>query len=329
MRFNIIIATTILVVFNTLPVMAQPAVIKLAGRVTDATNGKPLKGVTVGLKSAGLKLDRVLRTNESGEYRFSNLPPGSDYEVTFQKLDYQSATRKGIALWFGNFTPPHVDAALVPMKHVSGGDEPLKPPVPRAVSRAGPVLAGSSRRALPHGATPAGAGGQPPQGGGAPPTESYSVVLLTLAEPLRVELCLLSEDAMASRQLPPGMRFAAAEEPVEAGGPCARRVSVVVVAVVHFVALPLDESTGGAETCCADEVRAGHGSSTRHVSSRQGATGHPPAGQTEAEGTLIPPGGPLTGRPTAAPARQQGCGGCHRPVQGFTSDGLEELGDRS
>jgi hypothetical protein len=90
----------------------------ITGAVKDSTGGV-LPGVTVSLESPQLVGGaQHVTTNERGEYRFIDLPPGS-YELTAALTGMQTARRTGLALQFG--TTATIDLTL----GVGGGTETL------------------------------------------------------------------------------------------------------------------------------------------------------------------------------------------------------------
>ncbi len=66
---------------------------KLAGKVTDASTGKPLPGVNIILDGTPYGT----ATNEEGEYYILNIPPGH-YTVKFMMIGYQSVIQQGVKI---------------------------------------------------------------------------------------------------------------------------------------------------------------------------------------------------------------------------------------
>ena len=83
----------------------------IVGTVTDGTQGV-LPGVTVTVTGPALMGTRTDVTAADGRYRFTNLPPGSDYLIVFELAGFGSFKREGIRLDVG-FTAT-INATLSP-----------------------------------------------------------------------------------------------------------------------------------------------------------------------------------------------------------------------
>ncbi len=69
----------------------------IEGTATDE-NGEPLPGVVVKAVSSTLIQPRYYTTDENGNYRLIELPPGSDYQVEFKMMGFQTVLRTGITV---------------------------------------------------------------------------------------------------------------------------------------------------------------------------------------------------------------------------------------
>src|SRR5262245_6746058 len=74
----------------------------IAGRVTDATSGAPLAGVTVVATSPALQGSQAAVTDATGHYRIDTLPPGS-YLVSFYYAGLE-VQRRGVTVPLGQVT---------------------------------------------------------------------------------------------------------------------------------------------------------------------------------------------------------------------------------
>jgi hypothetical protein len=73
------------------------------GKVVD-TEGNPLPGVTVTVQGPALQGKMSFVTTESGFFRFPSLPPGSDYQLTFELSGFKTVIRKGLKVSLGKTT---------------------------------------------------------------------------------------------------------------------------------------------------------------------------------------------------------------------------------
>jgi trimeric autotransporter adhesin len=71
----------------------------IRGRATD-TQGAVIAGADVSLINSGTKLARITRTNDSGDYFFTAVDPGS-YTVTTLITDFKKIERKGVVVALG------------------------------------------------------------------------------------------------------------------------------------------------------------------------------------------------------------------------------------
>jgi outer membrane receptor protein involved in Fe transport len=75
----------------------------IQGVVTDAATGEPLAGVTVVVSSPAQQGDQTTFTDEAGQFKVTNLPPGT-YAVTYYFLELV-ATRQGLVVSINKTTP--------------------------------------------------------------------------------------------------------------------------------------------------------------------------------------------------------------------------------
>ena len=73
------------------------------GKVVD-TEGNPLPGVTVTVEGPALQGKMSFVTTETGSFRFPALPPGSDYQITFELSGFKTVIRKGLNVSVGKTT---------------------------------------------------------------------------------------------------------------------------------------------------------------------------------------------------------------------------------
>jgi len=104
--FLVLVALTFLVLPSF--VSAQ-AVSGVTGIVSDA-NGAPIPGVEVKLTNTKTGSELTTKTNGEGAYQFTNVPPGSDYKLTFAIVNFQSLSLNSVTLGVGR-TETH-DAVL-------------------------------------------------------------------------------------------------------------------------------------------------------------------------------------------------------------------------
>src|SRR5687768_11697029 len=78
---------------------AQSNAADLQGTVKDAT-GAYVTGATVTARNPGTNVSRTSTTNEDGNYRIINLPPG-DYEVTVEAASFKKAVLPNINVTIG------------------------------------------------------------------------------------------------------------------------------------------------------------------------------------------------------------------------------------
>ena len=73
------------------------------GKVVDS-EGNPLPGVTVTVQGPALQGKMSFVTTQSGSFRFPSLPPGSDYQLTFELSGFKTVIRKGLKVSVGKTT---------------------------------------------------------------------------------------------------------------------------------------------------------------------------------------------------------------------------------
>jgi hypothetical protein len=88
--------SAVLVVFLSIPVVAQLPTATILGDAKDASGGV-LPGVTVTVVNVETGLTRVVKTSDDGSYRVLELPVGP-YEVKAEHAGFKSIDRKGIVL---------------------------------------------------------------------------------------------------------------------------------------------------------------------------------------------------------------------------------------
>jgi len=105
-RRGTLLAALVLQVVLSVNIFAQTG--RITGRVTDASNGKPLEGVsaTVGGTQAGAA------TSEDGKFTILNVPVGT-YSITFNRLGYAPATIPEVVV--SPVTPANVAIELTPV----------------------------------------------------------------------------------------------------------------------------------------------------------------------------------------------------------------------
>ena len=101
---------TILLSFSAPPVMGQAVNATLLGTVTDSSGGA-VANVKVTLTETNTGIRHTSQTNESGNYIFPDLPPGT-YTVTAEQPGFKRASRAGIDLIVN--TTERVDLVLEP-----------------------------------------------------------------------------------------------------------------------------------------------------------------------------------------------------------------------
>src|SRR5262245_37491907 len=88
-----------LVCFFTGVSSAQEFTGNIVGRIGDAS-GALLAGVTVTLKSPAIQGVRTAVTDETGNYRFILLPPGT-FSVTYELPGFRTLIREGVIVQVG------------------------------------------------------------------------------------------------------------------------------------------------------------------------------------------------------------------------------------
>jgi hypothetical protein len=122
MRSKVAFLAVILVLAFGEPVHAQSANASLAGRVTDP--GKAvIADAIVTLTNIGTNVSYVGRTNETGNYYVSNLPPGT-YRMDVEKPGFKTLIKPGIVLYVQQALEIDFELALGPVTEsvtVQGG----------------------------------------------------------------------------------------------------------------------------------------------------------------------------------------------------------------
>ncbi len=73
---------------------AEPA---LHGSVSDAITKKPLQGVTISITSSKMNGEKEFRTDASGSFKASSIPPG-EVTIILEKKGYKTYRREGVVL---------------------------------------------------------------------------------------------------------------------------------------------------------------------------------------------------------------------------------------
>lgn len=73
---------------------AEPAVY---GSVSDAVTKKPLQGVTVSITSSKMNGGKEFKTDASGSFKVSSIPPG-EVTIVLEKKGYKTYRREGVVL---------------------------------------------------------------------------------------------------------------------------------------------------------------------------------------------------------------------------------------
>lgn len=103
-----ILISAVAALFVVACVWGQAGTASIRGVVTDKT-GAALVGAKVTLVNASLALQREMQTNQSGEYEFLALPPGT-YRLTVESASFQKFEQKNIQLLVNS--PATVNATL-------------------------------------------------------------------------------------------------------------------------------------------------------------------------------------------------------------------------
>ncbi len=100
----------ILVLWFTMPMLAQFTTARLAGRVLDPS-GQSLSNATVTVMDIGTGYTRTTTASDSGEYLFPSLPVGN-YQLTVTLAGFSTYTQKGITLAVGQTVTVPVELKL-------------------------------------------------------------------------------------------------------------------------------------------------------------------------------------------------------------------------
>ena len=109
-RLRLILLLALLVCFCTSLAFSQTVNATLLGTVTD-TSGAVVPGAKITIIEVNTGISRSGETNESGNYTFSNLPPGL-YSVTAEATGFKKEMRRGIDVIVNSTT--RVDVQLQP-----------------------------------------------------------------------------------------------------------------------------------------------------------------------------------------------------------------------
>ena len=93
---KIFVVFSVFLVLAVSPLAAQVSTSAIAGTIGDGT-GAVVPGADVGLKFLATGQERQSQTSASGEYVFSQLPPG-EYEITVTTTGFQTAIVQSIVL---------------------------------------------------------------------------------------------------------------------------------------------------------------------------------------------------------------------------------------
>jgi hypothetical protein len=92
--FRRVLGTAAFALLLATPLLAQRTTGSIVGTVRDGS-GAVLPGVTVSLTGPNIVGTQTATTNEDGDYRFLNLPPG-EYSVTFALSGFRTVTTRGL-----------------------------------------------------------------------------------------------------------------------------------------------------------------------------------------------------------------------------------------
>jgi hypothetical protein len=81
----------------------------ITGKVSD-TEGNALPGCTITLEGPNLQGQMTFVSTETGAYRFPSVPPGEDYQVTFEMPGFKTMVRQGLKVSISKDT--HVNITL-------------------------------------------------------------------------------------------------------------------------------------------------------------------------------------------------------------------------
>lgn len=75
----------------------------VTGKVSD-TEGNPLPGCTITLEGPALQGQMTFVSSEAGVYRFPSVPPGENYQLTFEMPGFKTVVRTGLKVSVGKAT---------------------------------------------------------------------------------------------------------------------------------------------------------------------------------------------------------------------------------
>ncbi|MGC4054894.1 MAG: carboxypeptidase-like regulatory domain-containing protein [Paludibaculum sp.] len=110
MKFKAITTALVILIATSLILVAQAVNGTLLGTVTDAS-GASVPNVKVTLTETNTGVARVATTNDSGNYNYPDLPPGT-YSVTCEVTGFKKTTHGGVVLQVN--TTARVDLVLQP-----------------------------------------------------------------------------------------------------------------------------------------------------------------------------------------------------------------------
>jgi outer membrane receptor protein involved in Fe transport len=96
-----VFGSLLLLLFGTLPLLAQATTGSLSGTVVDATGGT-LPGVTVELTGPSMQGAHTQVTDSKGNFRFLNVPPGENYRITASLSGFASQTKTVARVYLGH-----------------------------------------------------------------------------------------------------------------------------------------------------------------------------------------------------------------------------------
>ena len=110
MKLRNILTIFLLILAISLPIYAQAVNGTILGTVTDSSGGS-VPNTKISLTETNTGVVRTATTNESGNYIFPDVPPGT-YSVSAELTGFKKMTRPGIELQIN--TSPRVDLTLQP-----------------------------------------------------------------------------------------------------------------------------------------------------------------------------------------------------------------------
>ncbi len=126
MRLKVLLIPALLVLLCTAGVVYSATTSVIAGKVVDDT-GAYLVGVKVTLSGPNMPGERSLFTDDKGEFRFVEVPPGSDYQIVAETPGMKTTVLKGIIARLNDttFTTVEMEIGVVTMKLEVIDDAPV------------------------------------------------------------------------------------------------------------------------------------------------------------------------------------------------------------